>query len=61
MLFIDEHGMVQVISMYCIFQMHEDDELTFNANLEEARCYVFLHIEFAFRLCCLILYKFPNG
>jgi hypothetical protein len=30
MLFINEHLMVEVVSIYYISQMHEDDELTLN-------------------------------
>ena len=47
MLFINEHWMVEVINMYSTFQMHEDDELTFNPNSEEVRYYVFLNLMFA--------------
>ena len=50
MSFIYEHWMVEVISMYSTFQMHENDELTFNPNSEEVRYYVFLNLEFAFFL-----------
>ena len=32
MLFINEHLMVEVISIYYMFQMHEDDELILNLN-----------------------------
>ena len=35
-----------MISMYKTFQMHEDDESILNPNLEVARYYVILNIEF---------------
>ena len=38
--------MVEVISMYSIFQIHEDDESTFNLNLEEVRYNVLLNLKF---------------
>lgn len=53
--------MVEVISMYYIFQMYEDDELIFNSNSDEAMYYVFLNLEFIFFSCCLMLYEFLNG
>ena len=47
MSFINEHWMVEVISMYSSFQMHEDDELTLNPNSEEVRYYVLLNLKFS--------------
>ena len=50
MSFIDERWMVEVISMYLTFQMHEDDELNINLKLEEVRYYVLLNLNFAYFL-----------
>ena len=38
--------MVEVINMYSIVQMYEDDELTFNPNSVEVRFYDLLNLEF---------------
>ena len=46
MSFSYEHWMVEVMNMYLTFQMHKNDEITFNPNSEEARYYIFLNLEF---------------
>ena len=56
MLFIIEHLIVNVINMYSTFQVHEYDGLTLNPNLEEARYYFFLNLEFVpFLLVCFCI------